>query len=144
MIVIRDSAAGYQFFAEKMGARKSDDFRSTLYVSDKHRRKVMQMDAVGVGIAYEGFFGKVCNLHIIIQDKHVFSRRVIHDIFARPFWDWFREAVIAPVSSANEASIELCRRVGFTVLASIKDGAVDGDLIFFQLRRADCRWLRSN
>ena len=59
-----------------------------------------------------------------------------------PFIQLGVRKVLAPVESTNSRSIRWTEKFGFSLEATLKDCAPNGDLLIFSLRHEDCRWLK--
>jgi RimJ/RimL family protein N-acetyltransferase len=70
-----------------------------------------------------------------------FTRAFLRAIFKYPFEQLECNVVIAQISSANEQSLSVAKRIGFKQVCRIPDALVDGDAIILTLYRDDCIWL---
>lgn len=142
MIVVASNALAQSFLQEKLGVLPAEDFRGVLFAPESERARIMMMDSAGVVVGWHGFTGRTCNISIVVQKPECLTRWVIQQIFRFPFEKCGLNAVVATVDSNNHKSIELCRRSGFEVMCSIKDGGKTGDLVCFVMYKSKCRWLR--
>jgi RimJ/RimL family protein N-acetyltransferase len=142
MLAANDRSRVNAFFSDRLGLHASADFRGVLHVPDEYTGQLAQMDHVAVAIGYNGFVGRTCCIHIVIQRPDLFSRALIREAFEYPFLVCGCEAVLALIDSHNDKSLDLTRRIGFSEIARIPHGGHEGDLIAKQMLRADCRWLR--
>jgi hypothetical protein len=139
-----DRTAVQSFFSDRLGLKWSDDFRGVLHVPDEFRNVPASMDHVAVAVGYNGFIGRTCCMHVVIQKPEAMSPRVVRDAFAFPFQVCGLEAVLGMVDSVNDAALDFDRRLGFTEIARIPNGGLEGDLVVFRMTRAECRWLRTH
>ncbi len=141
MIQTDDRKFVHAFFHDRLGIHWSEDFRGVLYVPDEMTGLVSNMDHVGVAIGYNGFIGRTCCMHIVIQRPEMFSARIIRESFGYAFKTANCNAVLVMVDSLNTGSLGFCERVGFREVMRIPDGGLDADLVVMRMLRAECRWL---
>lgn len=142
---LRDSQAVWQFFHDRLGLHQSNDFRGVCHFpGDIAEGAPLSMDRVGIGVAYNGFVGRTCCMHVVIQSPEAMCPRVIREAFAYPFLVCNCEAILALVDSTNTAALDFDKRLGFTEFATIPRGGADGDLVMLRMTRSECRWLRQH
>lgn len=74
-------------------------------------------------------------------DSAIAWRALLPHVFAYPFES--RDAMLAVIPENNPRSLALTRRFGFRETHRVRDGWAPGcDLILFELRRAECRFLQ--
>lgn len=74
-----------------------------------------------------------------------FDRRFLREMFRYPFEICGKGLVIGCTQGDNTPVLEFGRRVGFVEKYRVKDGWKLGtDLVIQEMRREDCRWLRSD
>lgn len=140
---LRESGAVWRFFNDRLGLHFSEDFRGVCHFPREVADGApVSMDRVGVAIAYNGFVGRTCCMHVVVQAPEVMSPRVIREAFEYPFIVCRCEVVLALVDSTNEAALDFDTRLGFSEFARIPRGGVDGDLVMLRMSRDECRWLR--
>lgn len=132
----------FEVLEDKLGIKRSADFRGALFVPDECAGKLAEKEDVGVAIGWNGFVGRTCMINIVVQKPECLTRWVIGEIFRFPFEICGLNAVLATVDNVNKKSLELCRRSGFEKIHTIPDGGTEGDLVCFVMTRAKCRWLR--
>lgn len=142
MIQATDRRLVNEFFLSRLGIEMSDDFRGVVHVPDEFRDNVASMDQVAIAVGYNGFVGKTCCMHVVIQKPECLTPRIVRDAFAFPFNVCGCVAVLGMVDSLNEAALDFDRRLGFKEIDRIEGGGLDGDLVILRMTRADCRWLR--
>ena len=131
-----------EFFNDRLGLNPSDDLRGVLHVPERFMGDTMQMDHVAIAVGYNGFIGRTCCMHVVIQQPEVMSPRIVREAFEFPFQVCNCEAVLGMVDSTNQAALDFDRRLGFTELTRIPNGGLEGDLVIFRMLRGECRWLR--
>lgn len=132
------------FFDKKLALHNSADLRGILWVPEEFSMSgtPMSMDQVAIGVAYNGFIGKTCAMHVVIQHPKYLSRKIIQTAFVYPFVQCGVEVILGLVDSTNKAAEDFDRRIGFKEVHTVRNGGLDGDLIIFQMHKADCRWLQ--
>lgn len=144
MIESTDRATVQSFFADRLGLKWADDFRGVLHVPDEFKNAPASMDHVAVAVGYNGFMGKTCCMHVVIQRPEAMSPRIVRQAFEFPFLVCDCVAVLGMVDSSNAAALDFDTRLGFKEIDRIPNGALEGDLVIFRMTRADCRWLRAH
>lgn len=132
------------FFADRLGLKWSDDFRGVLHVPDAYKNATASMDHVAIAVGYNGFIGRTCCMHVVIQKPEMMSPRIVREAFEFPFNTCNCVAVLGMVDSVNQAALDFDRRLGFKEIDRIPGGALEGDLVIFRMTRAECRWLRTH
>lgn len=144
MIEATDRRLVHSFFADRLGLHWSDDFRGVLHVPDYMAGQPIRMDDVAIAVGYNGFIGRTCCMHCVIQRPELVSPRIVRETFEYPFIVCNCEAVLGFVDSTNAAALKFDRKLGFRDVTVIPNGGPDGDLIQLVMTRADCRWLRKH
>jgi RimJ/RimL family protein N-acetyltransferase len=81
-------------------------------------------------------------MHLAGTGKRWMDRELLFAAFDYPFNQLELNVVLGLVDSSNEDAINLNTKLGFRTAHRIVDGHPDGDLILFEMRREDCKWLR--
>lgn len=144
MISCTDRRLVHSFFFDRLGLHWSEDFRGVLHVPEANRGDVMRMEDVAIAVGFNGFIGRTCCMHAVIQRPDLVSPRLVRETFEFPFLHCDCEAVLGFVDSTNDAALSFDRRLGFKDIAVIPNGGPDADLIILRMMRADCRWLRKH
>lgn len=93
-------------------------------------------------VGFDNWTKSACCLSIALDSPIAFRSLLAH-AFAVPFDDMGRTVVFVSVVSTNSRSLKLVRHVGFREVATAKDAwDVGVDLVMFEMRREDCRWLK--
>jgi len=134
----------WQFFHERLGLHNSADFRGVCHFREERavNGAPIGMDDVAVAVAFNGFVGRTCCMHVIVQTRETIPPRVVREAFEYAFLVANCEAVMGLVDSENQAVMRLQERLGFREIARIPNGGLEGDLIVLQMTRSECRWLR--
>lgn len=142
MIVCSDRRLGFEFFKTKIGVSYSDDFRAMLFARDEHQGKTMSMDHVGAAFGFSNFVGRTASIHTVVQDPSLVTRSVLREVFSYAFQACGLEAVVATIDSANTRSAKFAQKIGGSLIHIIKAGGLDGDMLYFQMLKQDCRWIK--
>jgi len=142
---ITQQGAVFAYFNEKLGLHPSDDFRGVCHLSPHLPPDMPRaMDDVAVAVGYNGFIGRACCMHVVINRPEYFSRKILREAFEYPFLVAGCEAVIGLVDSVNQAAVDFDKRIGFVEVARIAHAGLEGDLVILRMLRSECRWLRAN
>ena len=144
MITCNDRQFVHAFFKVRLGLHWSDDFRGVIHVPQVMAGAVARMDDVAIAVAWNGFVGKTCCMHAVIQRPELVSPRIVRETFEFPFLHCGCEAILAFVDSENAAALNFDRKLGFKDIARIPHGGPEADLIILQMLRSECRWLRKH
>lgn len=93
------------------------------------------------GVIYEHWNGRTIVCHMAVEGR--LTRQFIWTIFDYAYNQIKAEKVILPVASANKKSVKLVLNMGFREEARLADAHPTGDLVFYTLKRSDCRFLWS-
>jgi hypothetical protein len=78
----------------------------------------------------------------IALDSPIAFKRLIWAMFHFAFVQANRGVLLATVRGTNTRSLRLCKHVGMKEVYRVRDGiAVGEDLVVFEMRREDCRWI---
>lgn len=87
-------------------------------------------------IAYNGFVGKICVMHVAAKGTRWITKELLWAAFDYPFNQCKVTSVIGLVAADNEKAIRLDEHLGFREVYRISDGFKEGvDLIVFQMDR---------
>ena len=91
------------------------------------------------GVIYENWNHQSIWCHFAIESQ--LTPAYLAAIFDYPYNICQVGKIICPVGSDNEQSIKVVKKMGFTEEGRIKEGRPHGDIVFYTLRRDDCRFL---
>lgn len=94
---------------------------------------------IDAGVIFENWTGKSLVAHMAATGR--LTRQFLGVIFRYAFEQCGVEKVILPVSSANARSNRFVQHLGFTEEARIRDADPRGDIIFYTLKKSECRFL---
>lgn len=135
MIRVREAAADeLRWIEERTGCVLTRNARALL-------AETSQGCTVGM-VAYDGWTPGSVQAHMAVAYPAVW-RALLRPAFDYPFRFAGKEVLIGVIASDNARSVAAARAFGFTEAHRITDGWSKGtDLIIFEMRRADCRWLK--
>jgi hypothetical protein len=93
------------------------------------------------GVLFESFNGASVIAHIAATGKNWLNREFLWHVSYYPFMQLGVRKVLAPVESTNHRSIKWTEHFGFTLEATLKDAAPNGDLLIYSLTKDQCKWL---
>ena len=96
-------------------------------------------DEIIAGVIYDNYNHSSIWCHFAIEGQ--LTPFYLAAIFDYPYNICQVEKIIVPVGSDNEQSAKVVTNMGFTEEGRIKEGRPDGDIVFYTLRRDDCRFL---
>lgn len=92
-------------------------------------------------VVYDRWTENSVEMHIWIQRM---TPGFVRAAFEYPFIQGGRGLVIGVTPGNNAAALAMNKRLGFKIVHTIRDGnAVGEDLIIQEMRKNDCRWIRS-
>ncbi len=94
-------------------------------------------------VAYDGWTNSAVQAHMAV-DSAIAWRSLLPRAFSYPFDECGRGVLLGLVRADNPRCLALTRSFGFREAHRIRDGADVGiDLILFEMRRAECRFLKT-
>ena len=95
------------------------------------------------GMVVDGWVqGVRCTLHMAGEGPVWITRSILREVFTYVFYQLDCKVAIGWVSSGNAKSMRLTQHLGFKEVGRIADGCSDGDLVYFAMRKTECRWIR--
>ncbi len=91
------------------------------------------------GIQYDNYNGASMVASIAVTGR--LTPEFLHYIFEYPYLECGIQVGLLYVSSANVKSQRFVEKLGFVRIASIEDADPHGQLLLYQLRKEDCRFL---
>ena len=123
----------YQWLVDRVGCDITAGFKAIKVVDEAGTIHGM--------VGYGSWTANAVMLHIAL-DNPVALREILKWGFRYPFEQCGRGIALASVRAKNEKSMRLCRKVGFREVYRVKDGIEVGeDMVLFQMRREDCRYI---
>jgi hypothetical protein len=131
--ILAANPAEYVWIAKRAEVAIGPQFRAIKAVDEVGRIHGM--------VGYDGWTGNAVSMHVAI-DNPAALRHLLVPGFRIPFVEFRKGVALAMVLSTNARSLKLVPRLGFAETHRIRDGwAVGVDLVMFEMRREDCRWL---
>lgn len=90
---------------------------------------------------FEGCNGASIMLHIAANGKRWMNREYLWFVFYYPFIQLGINKIISPVEGGNAACRTFIEHIGFTLEATLKDAAPQGDLLIYTMTKDQCKWL---
>lgn len=132
------------FFRHRLGLAVGDKFKGILWTPIEFLGRVTDMDHVAVAVGFDGWVGKTCCMHTVIQKPECLTREMVSETFEYIFNTCGMQCVLGLVDSTNTSAVKFDTKLGFKEVHRISQGGIDGDLIVFSMTRTDCRWLKEN
>jgi len=94
-------------------------------------------------VAYDGFVGKCCQMHVVNVAGKSAPRKMLWACFHYPFEQAGLKAVMGIVDSNNEKAMRFDKHLGFKELVRLDGMHMDGgDLVLMKMEKHECRWLK--
>lgn len=90
---------------------------------------------------FESFNGASVLLHCVGEGRKWLNREFLWFTFYYPFEQLGAKKILSPVESDNANSRKFIEHIGFTLEATLKEAAPNGDLLIYSLTRDHCKWL---
>lgn len=136
MIVQAAHPSHYEWIEKRAGVSAGPMFRAIEAVDSAGRIHGM--------VGFDSWMPNSATLSIALDNPAAF-RHLLAPAFRIPFVEFGRGLVQVIVLSTNAKSLRLVKHVGFKETHRVRDGwAVGADLVMFEMRRKDCRWLSEN
>lgn len=132
-----------EFFSSRLELATGYRFKGILWVPKAFSGRIQDMNHVAVAVGFDGWIGRTCLMHTVVQMPELLSREMIREAFTYVFDTCQMNYVTGMVDSGNLAAVEFDQRIGFQEVHRISNGGIDGvtDMIVFGMRKQDCRWV---
>lgn len=138
MIVRPAAPEHYGWIAERAHVVPTLGFRALEAVDDSGRIHGM--------VGYDGWLPGAVSMHIALEHPAAFRsllRPCFGIVFEAPPVGYDKPMALCTVLSTNTRSLRLVDRVGFREVFRGRNWWAPGtDLVFFEMRREECRWIR--
>jgi hypothetical protein len=95
-------------------------------------------------VGFDGFVGKVCQIHVVNFSKKYTPRKLLFAVFDYAFNKTGVETLLGMVNSLNTDAMKYDQNLGFKEVHRFEKMHDDGgDLVIFEMKKADCRFIRS-
>ena len=120
---------------KEIGVQPCGDLQALFWVDEENKIEWV--------IGYTAFIGKTCQMHMINLKGGYTPKGLLFGAFDYPFNYCGLEKVFGIVNSKNVKAMEYDQKLGFTEATRFEGMHEDnGDLVVFQMGKADCRWIR--
>lgn len=93
-------------------------------------------------VAYDCWTPNAVQAHMAV-DTPVAWRALLRPVFEYPFEQAGKKLLLGIIPADNSRSARMAESLGLKLAHRVPDGWSDGvDLLVYQMRREDCRWLR--
>ncbi|RKH08995.1 hypothetical protein D7X74_30395 [Corallococcus sp. CA047B] len=93
-------------------------------------------------VAYDSWTESAVSAHMAVESPSVW-RALLRPAFEYPFVQAGREIILGVIVASNARSMAFVERVGFREAHRVQGGWAKGvDLVVWEMRREDCRWLK--
>jgi len=94
-------------------------------------------------IGYTAFIGKTCQMHMVNLKGGYTPKELLKAAFDYPFNQCGMEKTLGIVNSKNEKAMEYDLKLGFKEILRFAGMHDDGgDIVVFEMNKADCRWIK--
>jgi hypothetical protein len=124
--------AAAHWLADRTGYSPGPDFRCLVSIGAGGVRGV---------VGFDGWTPNSVHMHVAL-DTPIAARELLRPSFAEAFANG-RTLALGVVRAGNARILRLIRHLGFREAYRMKDGwAVGEDVVLFEMRREECRWLK--
>lgn len=121
---------------DEAGVKSTADLRAMMWVN----KDTFQIEWV---VGYDGFIGKVCQMHVVKTADKPAPRRMLWAAFDYPFNHAGLEIVLGVVNTKNEEAMNFNKHLGFKEMSRLPGVHDDGgDLVLFAMKKDECKWLK--
>ena len=120
------------------------------WVAKETKSAFVQSQAIGwakdgkivAGVVYSDWNGPNVVCHIASDgSKRWMTKKYLKTIFDYPFTQMNCDRITVYVGEGNKPSLNLVKKLGFTLEARLSSAHPTGDLLIHRLWKRDCRWL---
>jgi hypothetical protein len=130
---LKDIAA--KILLNEIGVQRCDDLQAIFWANDKN-----QVEWV---VGFTAFIGKTCQIHVVALKGGYTPKLFLKTAFDYPFNQCGIEKIFGIVNSKNTKAMEYDQKLGFKEAIRFTGVHEDGgDLVVFEMNKADCRWIR--
>ncbi len=121
---------------QEAGVRSTPDMQAIMW-ANKETKSVEWV------VGYDGFVGKVCQIHVVNCAKKSAPRKLVWVAFHYAFIQAEREALIGLVNSKNAEAMRFNKHLGFKEISRLPGLHDDGgDLVLFKMNKSECKWIK--
>jgi RimJ/RimL family protein N-acetyltransferase len=94
-------------------------------------------------VGYTAFIGKTCQIHVVALKGGYTPKDFLRAAFDYPFNQCGIEKMFGLVNSKNTKAMEYDQKLGFKEIMRFDKLHDDGgDIVIFEMNKADCRWIK--
>lgn len=124
-----------EILLREIGVRATQDMRAIFWVGKER--------SIEWVVAYDGFIGKLCQMHVVNLGKKMTPKKLLWAAFDYPFNQAGMDVVMGVVNSKNTEAMRYDSKLGFKEMTRIKGVHDDGgDVVLFRMDKADCKWIK--
>lgn len=134
MNVVAATRDDFAWLVERTQCGVTEGFRAIKAVDAEGRTRGM--------VGYDAWTENAVQAHMAV-DSPMAWRTLLRPAFAYPFEECGLGLILAVIPADNAKSVRLAKHFGFQEVWKLRDGWAAGvDLMFLEMRRDDCRWLK--
>ena len=119
----------------EVGVQPCGDLQALFWVGEQ--------DKIEWVVGYTAFIGKTCQMHMVNLKGGYTPKQLLKASFDYPFNQLGIEKAFGIVNSTNVKAMEYDQKLGFKEAVRFAGMHDDGgDLVVFEMDKADCRWIR--
>lgn len=125
-----------EILKREIGVRGTEDLKAMFWVDHDNR-------AIDWVVAYDGFIGKACQMHVVKTGNKSAPRKMLWAAFDYPFNRAGMEIVLGVVNGNNQSAMDFDKHLGFKELSRLPGMHDDGgDLVLLGMKKGECKWLK--
>lgn len=124
----------FAWIRERTGCGVGPNFRALEAVAEDGRIRGM--------VGFDGWWGNAAQMHVAIESPGAL-RALLLPAFDYLFNFSGKSIALGVVPAHNKRALRFDKHIGFREVYRVRDGwAAGDDMVFLELRKEDCRWLR--
>ena len=124
----------FMWLQQRTSCGMTDGFKAIKCVDGSGRIRGM--------VGYDGWTENAVQCHMAV-DSPMAWRAMAAPAFEYPFQQAGKRVILGLIPASNAPSVKLAKRLGLRETYRVRDGWAQGvDLIVFEMRRDECRWLQ--
>ena len=118
----------------EIGVQPCGDLQAIFWVDDQN--------GIEWVIGYTAFIGRTCQMHMVNLKGGYTPKKLLFAAFDYPFNHRGVEIIFGVVNSQNIKAMEYDQKLGFKEAIRFAEMHEGGDLVVFEMNKADCRWIK--
>ena len=124
-----------QILQKEIGVQPCGDFQAIFWLDSSNKIEWV--------VGYTAFIGKTCQMHMVNLRGGYTPKLLLKSAFEYPFKYCDLQKVFGIVNSNNTKAMEYDQKLGFKEVIRFNGVHDDGgDIVVFEMDKADCRWIR--